>query len=559
MEEKDMNLKRKGKFKTIREVVSANTSPDLRMEEIRTYDIDFEGIISKIAGYDGKISVISDYDVDGVMSSLVLDLLLRTLHKNFEIYVPRRMSDGYGISEGILSKITGNLIITVDNGIAAIKPIQKAKEQQKEVIVLDHHLPMMKDGVAIYPPADEIMDLKAEKGNADFHDYCGAGIAYRLLCQMIESQEIQNQALCYAAIATIADMVPLRGDNRKIVKEGLKNLSNRIGVGEPLKYLLYKKYLTKVKEKDIAFTIAPILNAAGRLYNNGGQFVYEVLKKQDNYQKDVEELIEINEARKAVTKEFVQKAKEKISNLSLENCNPLILYLENTPEGILGLLAGALAKEYGCPAFVVTDAKKEGILKGSARTYGEIDLKREIMDPCSELLETYGGHKEAGGLSFFKENLNALCKKAESLSLERTEISNTYDLVISKQEDIPKYCEELEKYAPYGIGNPEPVFYMEHYDLIPRQNGCYDFFGKNKEHVQFFGKDNCAIGFFMAEKYRSLQFPTTISVVGNLVKKETAYAPSYQFELEDFSSAQRESKKTTFSMQLQQLAERRER
>lgn len=214
-----MDYKKRENFYTVKEVVEHNTSKDILKEEKRDYQFDFGGIPDMIRDYSGKISIISDYDVDGVCCSLILDMILVFLQKDFEVYVPRRETDGYGLSEKILDKVSGTLIITVDNGIVAFDAVKKAKEQGRSVIILDHHLPARDDnGKIIYPDADHIIDLEADAGVADSDHYCGAGVAYKLLCEMVPDETIQNHALAYAAIATIADVMPLRKDNRKIVK-----------------------------------------------------------------------------------------------------------------------------------------------------------------------------------------------------------------------------------------------------------------------------------------------------------------------------------------------------
>lgn len=180
-----MDYKKRENFYTVKEVVEHNTSKDILKEEKRDYQFDFGGIPDMIRDHSGKISIISDYDVDGVCCSLILDMILVFLQKDFEVYVPRRETDGYGLSEKILDKVSGTLIITVDNGIVAFDAVKKAKEQGRSVIILDHHLPARDaDGKIIYPEADHIIDLEADAGNADSDHYCGAGVAYKLLCEI---------------------------------------------------------------------------------------------------------------------------------------------------------------------------------------------------------------------------------------------------------------------------------------------------------------------------------------------------------------------------------------
>lgn len=557
MKGENMVYRRRKNFQTVRDVVVDNTSRDILMEERRSYRIDFREIANEIRNFHGKISVITDYDVDGVMSACLADLLLTYLKKDFEVYVPHRMSDGYGLSEKIIDKLSGNLIITIDNGIAAIDAVKKAKDLHKSVIIIDHHLPAVIDKKEVYPDADYIMDLQANHGTADFTMYCAAGLTYKLLCSMINDKRIRDEALSYAAIATIADMVPLRGDNRKIVKEGLRLLSKREGLSDAMEYLLYKCYLNEVTEKDIGFCIAPIINAAGRLYDNGGQYCYQSIMKKDDFVRNIEVLIKINEHRKIITKDIIKCFHEKIEKEKLQDANSFVFYMKDIPEGIVGLVAGNLAETYCCPAIVMTDAKEKGFYKGSGRTYGKINIKNEL-DQCSESIYKYGGHAAAVGLTVEAKEFRNLYEKLQKNLGVKAEPVKYYDIEVERQDEIPCLVEELKRYAPYGVGNPEPVFYIKEYDLYPTKKGFYSTFGKDGTHVRFFGKNGIvAVGFSVALKYEQIGMPKCFSIIGTLSEKKNQYQSMTQIEIMEVFPCQQKDKKTELSRQLEFLAKKR--
>lgn len=549
---------RNGNFTTVGDVVTHNTSTEILQEELREYSIDFKDIKEIILPYKGKISLISDYDVDGVCSSLIMDLLFVYLGKDFEVYVPRRMSDGYGLSEGILDKVTGDLIVTIDNGIAAIPAIKKAKEMGKTVIIIDHHLPYKENGMTIYPDADCILDLEADCGTGDFKHYCGAGLAYKLLCDIVSNKIIREQALLYAAIATISDMVPLRFDNRKIVKEGLELFHKSKDIPGPLKYLLYKSYLYEVTEKDIGFRIGPVINAPGRLYDNGGQYVYETMKctHKSDYVSRIELLLRVNEERKQKTKEAVENAEQIIKENHMEDDNPLIVYLLGIPEGIVGLVAGKLNEKYQAVTIILSDSVTPGILKGSGRTYGSANLK-EVLDHSSEYLLKYGGHSAAAGVSLSAKNLDRFRKKMQTLFHGKEDIPLTYDIVVKDNELLSKHLQDLKVYGPFGVGNPEPVFLIERFEMMPGYKGFYEMFGPDQEHVKMFGPNEEAIGFFIGNEFRKAGFPTCVYIYGTLSEKVTQYGRKLQIEVRDFKPIPVVKNITSLAEELKLMAENR--
>lgn len=553
-----MKYKRKGTYSSVKEVIEART-PGILLDEQKNYRIDdlqiIGNMIKKAVSEKKRISVVTDYDVDGIMCSLIMDLLLKLFKADYEIYIPRRISDGYGISETIVEKITGDFIITCDNGIAAVEAVRIAKNRGKHVVILDHHLPQVRAGQIKIPEADYILDLQAGMGRANYLNYCGAGLIYKLFCEFTLDENEKDLAAAYAAIATIADMVELRGDNRKIVKKGLRVLNERLHLSDPLNYLLYQCNIHHISEKDIGFLIGPIINAVGRLYDNGGQYCFYTFTKTENYEENIDKIISINDLRKKITKQALLTAKNIIQTSSFENDTVIVVKLEHVSEGVLGLVAGKLAEEFQRPSIVFTEAKQDGLLKGSGRTFGHINLK-EVLDQCSKFIEKYGGHTAAAGITIKKENLPNFRKRANEIVKEKSSPDFFYDLDIH-QGEITKMIKELEKYAPFGIGNPEIVFCINKFVLFPTMKGKYASFGKQKEHIKFYGQNVIGIGFNQYEQFKKLGYPGVLTLYGCLTSRWTQYQKLNQIEIKDFISYQEPVLMTRTLKQLKQLAEER--
>lgn len=366
------------------------------------------------------VAIIADYDVDGILAAINLYEGLKEyikqagLTNKLIVRFPKRFSEGYGLSSRIIDEIPcGYFIITVDNGIAALEQIAQAKRKGIPVIVTDHHL----CSDTSLPSADIIVDPNAI-GGSEFAGYCGAAIAYRFAKTLIpKNKKLLEQLLALTAIATITDVMPLYGDNRNIVKRGLKLLNQR-KVPYGMNVLLNLLRIEYIQEDDIGFKIGPVLNAAGRLEDNGAEKVFNLLKmKEPNnpmLESDQEaytaalELIELNKKRQNIVKESMDKIQEDYPDDVLANERCIVLYDSSFNEGIIGILAGKLTEKYDVPAFVFTDPiypKKIGLYKGSGRSARNIHLKN-LLDKNKDLLNGYGGHAGAAGLSIDKTKLS---------------------------------------------------------------------------------------------------------------------------------------------------------
>lgn len=472
------------------------------------------------------VTIVGDYDADGITSTSILWFLLRYLGITPHIRLPRRYTEGYGLSDKVIEEIDEGIVLTVDNGIAAISQIQRAKDKGLIVAVLDHHLP----GEEL-PQADIVVDPHIAPDQSDFVDYCGAGLAYKLAQLLVNDNEFLDRMCALAAIGTVADVVPLIGDNRAIVKDGLQHINRHI-VPVGLLALLNAVGAYKVDEQTIGFTVGPLLNAPGRMKDNGAMQSLEMLITEDYAEAEERafSLIEVNNQRKDLLKEGLARAHEILKGNGKEERNPICIYDPELLAGLAGLVAGRLAEEYKTPAIVLTKAEGN-LMKGSARSYGDVHLK-QLLDQAKEYMGGYGGHAGAAGLSLPAGNFEKLSERLEELlqGYIRPDGSTVfYDLDIAV-DDIPKTLDDLKRYAPFGEANPRPVLRIDQVMLLPQAGKLYRTMGDNEEHIRMLSKDFSVIGFNMTESYMRLGEPKVINVLGFL--SQTSFMGNDRQELE---------------------------
>lgn len=475
-----------------------------------------------------SIHIVGDYDVDGICATAIMYHGLTRMGCEVTTRLPRRFSEGYGLSEKIIDEIDDGLIITVDNGIAAYKAIEKAKKKGLSVIVTDHHLPPKdKNGNMILPPADIIVDPHVYPEKSEFEDYCGAGIAYRFITELTSKK--YKDLMMLASLATVCDVMPLYSANRAIVKEGLQYFNSR-QVLPGIKALIKALDLdTHQKEDDYGFKIGPVFNASGRLHDNGAERVLRLLKmKAGDVKLDfkAENLKKTNEKRKEITKKDYERVL-----LKYDGSRPIVVYDDEIGEGIIGLIAGKLTEQFHCPAIVFTKTEKEGIIKGSGRSIPEVHLKN-ALDQIQDKIVGYGGHAGAAGLSIELSKLDefkASFKKAVGKLPDATK-DVLYDLELDSTE-IPEIVEELKQYEPYGEGNPRIAFHMV-YEVDPKNFTCL---GDDKSHMMIKDDNLTIMGFSKAEEYVKKGKPTMLDCIGYLSETWVNDKNSYKFELISFN------------------------
>ena len=535
-----MKWLRKGAYNTVKELVQANTgmsANDLAYDARRYH---YPGIKEAAElfmdhiKHGSKILVWCDYDTDGVDCKFIMSYTLARPMKirNIEILCPGRYSDGYGIKPSIVEQFAGtDLLVLCDNGIAAIEAVDLAREMGMDVIILDHHDPRVIEGQVVMPNANVIVDphltggyIMDGAGNqiGEFRDLCGAGITWyfthevRSMCDwMSDKQKWYLDQIAYigATFGTVGDVVDLKDDNRRIVKQGLTNLNKGMGTSG-IRQLMYKLYLNNVSSMDIGFLISPIINASGRLEDTGANRIAALLCTDANDEgakkalyAEVDRAIDVNKKRKAMTKESVERV---VENYEANGGNDpfIVCYDEYTVSGIVGLVASELVNRYHRPALVFAPSgKDDGVIKGSGRSVEGIGIKG-LLDQIQQYLTTYGGHPMACGASLLIDNLDAFGDAVNAITpVLDTSDAIMYDLECAYTEAATKLAEQ-EQFEPYGAGNPQPVYRINGVELCEPE-----YMGGNSQHIKFQTKDADILWFDGRKAYEDLGSPKMVDML----------------------------------------------
>ena len=421
------------------------------------------------------IRIVGDYDIDGVMSTYILHCGLLELGAAADVKIPHRMKEGYGLNRTIIEECREDgidTILTCDNGIAAVEEIGLARKYGMTVIVTDHHeIPFEETenekGESVHryqlPPADYIINPKQKDSEYQypFPNICGGMVAYKLIEELFSQcgrpKEQVREYAEYAAFATVGDVMPLQDENRILVKYGLKKLeeAKNPGMGALIREQnLLGKSLTPYH---IGFVLGPCINASGRL--DTAEKALSLLESTgEEAGKLAAELHSMNEARKALTEEALEKAEEQIEKLNLNKNNVLVLYLEDCHESLTGLVAGRIKEKYYKPTIVLTKGE-EGI-KGSGRSIPGYSMFEELSK-CRELFSRFGGHPMAAGMTLAGEDYQELSRQ-----LNENETLSEKDLIekVKLDMELPfRYLnedlvEELKLLEPCGEKNPRSLF-----------------------------------------------------------------------------------------------------
>lgn len=416
-----------------------------------------------------KIRIIGDYDIDGVTATCILLKGLKRLNANVDTYIPDRVKDGYGMHEQLIDKALEDgidTILTCDNGIAAAAEIEYAKKEGLTVIVMDHHdIPFRdtEDGrIWIIPKADAVVNPKQNDCLYPNKNICGAVVAWKLIWALYERLGIDSDEIWdfleLAAIATVGDVMDLQGENRIIVKEGLKKLSSTSFEG--LKALICVNNLegAEITAYHVGFVIGPCINASGRLDTAARSLELLLADNMEDAMKLADDLYDLNQSRKAMTEQGKEQAIQSIEENNLGKDRVLVVYLPDCHESLAGIIAGRIREAYNKPVFVLTKGA-DGV-KGSGRSIEAYSMYEELVK-CSDLLTQFGGHPMAAGLSMeeknvelFRRRLNDNCTLTEQ------------DLIPKIMIDVPmpisylskKLTEQLKVLEPFGKGNSKPLF-----------------------------------------------------------------------------------------------------
>ncbi|HBM15174.1 MAG TPA: single-stranded-DNA-specific exonuclease RecJ [Lentisphaeria bacterium] len=417
---------------------------------------------------DEHILIHGDFDVDGLTSSALLSWVLSESGANVSVFVPARLDTGYGFTpdslDNALKVYKCNLLITVDCGITSVEAVDRANELGIDVIITDHH-----EQAAKLPSAHTIINSKLHPELKKFHCLAGVGTAFKLAHAFIK-YSFDNQlsfkkidlkeVLDLVALGTVADIVPILGENRILTKNGLKALSKQIRPG--IRALCDITGVSgDLKSYDIAFKLAPYINAAGRLGDPG--VAYNILNTHSivDAMRLVQQLKEFNTQRRAKENEIFKEAESQIyQTIKMKEASSILIYGNNWHQGVIGNVASRIARDYNRPTIVLTVMGDQAY--GSGRSCANLNLVK-VLSGCSDILTRYGGHPMAVGLSLLPkdvEELKARFEKAVSLALTSEDLipQIEYDGEAFICELNEVFFEELEKFEPFGFGNPPPIF-----------------------------------------------------------------------------------------------------
>jgi len=483
-----------------------------------------------------KIAIYGDFDVDGVTAIVILVEGLSRLGAEVIPYIPDRVNEGHGLKISALEKLQAqgaNLVITVDCGVTDLKEVKQAQDMGMDMIITDHHIPL-----GSLPRAIAVVDPKRKDSLYPFPDLAGAGVAFKLLQALFHKDSREQwltRLLDLVILATVTDLVTLVGENRYLVKEGLRELNNssRVGIQEMVKLAGLKP--GELDAEDISWILGPRLNAAGRM--NNASTSYQLLTTQSSEEARLLalELEQKNAERQKLTNEVLSRAREKLAaKLHL----PVLMESdESFSIGVIGLVAGKLVDEFYKPAIIINLGPE--LCQGSCRSIAEFDIASALAE-CHDLLTAFGGHPLAAGFTVARRNLAQLEQRLVKLATDKLSHLDLHpELVIDAELPLTVLAGDtfnlIQKLSPFGRGNPQPTFLTRQVEVIECRN-----FGKQGEwlrlklrqgHITWQAVD------FESQKKRE-EIPSHIDIVYNLEKSRWNGEEVLRLSLLDFASAQ---------------------
>lgn len=438
-----------------------------------------------------RIMVYGDYDVDGCTAVALVYKFLRQYYSNIDYYIPDRYDEGYGISrKGVeFAAETGvGLIIVLDCGIKAIEEIAYAKELGIDFIICDHHVPDDE-----LPCAVAILNPKRKDNHYPYTDLSGCGVGFKFMQAFALNNGIEfnklNQLLDLCAVSIASDIVPVMGENRILAYHGLRCLNSNPGIGLQAIVEVCGLADRELTMNDIIFKIGPRINASGRMQN--GKEAVELLVEKD-YAAALEKAGRINlynEARKDLDKQMTEEAMEQVKDLpGLDERRSIVIYNEAWHKGVIGIVASRLTEQYYRPAVVLT--RSEGMATGSARSVSGFDVYKAVQS-CEDLLENFGGHTYAAGLTMPVKNVEEFSRRFENYVTEhildeQTEATLEINAELDFKDVTFRFYQQLRRFAPFGPCNPKPVFCTRRvYDY-----GTSKVVGRGQEHIKLELVDN---------------------------------------------------------------------
>lgn len=495
--------------------------------------------LNEAMGQRERIMIYGDYDVDGCTAVALVHRFLTQFYSNVEYYIPDRNDEGYGVSiKGVdyAESQDVKLIIVLDCGIKATKEIQYAKDKGIDFIICDHHVPD-----EVLPPAVAILNAKRTDNTYPYLDLSGCGVGFKFMQAFAISNGIPFSTLIplldLVAVSIASDIVPIMGENRILAFHGLRQLNNNPSMG--LKAVinvcgLQEKELTM---SDIVFRIGPRINASGRVQNGKESVDLLVEHNADAASEMAERINEYNEERKELDKRMTEEATMLVKEMpEWQDKNSIVIYNENWHKGVIGIVASRLTEVYFCPAVVLT--KDGDKVTGSARSVNGFDVYKAVQN-CEDLLDNFGGHTYAAGLSLKEENVGEFKKRFEkyvdmNISPELTLPTLDIDAFVTFRDITPKLHNDLKRMRPFGPGNAKPIFCTKQvYDY-----GTSKVVGRDQEHIKLELVDNKSnnvmngIAFGQSSQARYIKTKRSFDIVYS-VEENTRKRGEVQLLIED--------------------------
>ena len=433
-----------------------------------------------------KIRIIGDYDIDGVTSTYVLLKGLTRIGGKVDTYIPDRVADGYGIHEHLINRAEEDgidTIVTCDNGIAAAAEIDMARKKNMTVIVTDHHeIPYREiNGTrqVLLPPANAILNPKQSDCDYPEKGLCGAVVAFKLIIALYEEYGISRKELEdyyeLAAIATVGDVMDLQGENRILVKEGLRRLKDTENIGLRELIRAYGLEDMKITSYHVGFVLGPCINASGRLDTAARSLALLNAKDREKAARLAGDLTALNQSRKALTEKGKEEAIQMVETTSLGQDRVLVIFLPDCHESIAGIIAGRIREKYHRPSIVLT--RGETGIKGSGRSIEGYSMFEELVK-CADLMTQFGGHPMAAGLSMEEKNVEEFRRRLNencTLTEEDLRPKVIIDVPMPVSYITRELIEQISLLEPFGKGNTKPVFAQKGLRVLESR-----VFGKNR-------------------------------------------------------------------------------
>lgn len=491
-----------------------------------------------------KVLIYGDYDVDGTTSVAMIYLFLKDYLEKIDYYIPDRYTEGYGISPQSIDYAAGedfSLVIVLDCGIKAVEKVAYARELGVDFIICDHHNP----GDEL-PEAVAVLDPKRTDCSYPYKELSGCGVGFKLLQAYTMKNRISQEKLLdlldLVVVSIASDIVPITGENRVLAFYGLKKLNSNPGMG--LQTIINYAGLNggEITISDIVFKIGPRLNASGRIEH--GKKSVQILVSSDTVRSDAlgEEIDSFNEIRKTLDRDITQDALEMIERDEvMKKRNSTVIYNRDWHKGVVGIVASRLTEFFYRPTVVLTESN--GLATGSARSVKDFDLY-EAIGACSDLLESYGGHMFAAGLTMKIENVRAFSERFEEIVTKTvTDRQQTQTIEVDSKlalhEITPRFYRILRQFAPFGPHNLAPVFSTE--DVIDA--GTSRLVGKNLEHIKLDLMEPDAssgifpgIAFNLAGKFPVIQSGTPFDICYSIELNEFRGKTNLQLNIRDLKT-----------------------